>query len=179
MRNVLFILCFTALSCTKKDSFFVPIHANSYAWAMNSSKTYIYANAAGDSISTASFSETLLKESELFLGGFPNGTTGEKYTQIVEVDTLFDYTTVLLTEFRENERRDFVVIRALNFEFPGVAEPTYKVLGSYSDTLTINGESYPNVYSQTTSIQNTSLFVNVEDGLVGFTLERDTFNLVN
>lgn len=146
---------------------------------MNSSKTYIYSNAAGDSISTTSFSETLLKESELFLDGFPNGATGEKYTQVVEVDTLFDYTTVLLAEFRESERSDFVAISALNFEFPGVAEPTYEVLGSYADTLMINGVNYPNVFSQTSSSENTSLFINVEDGLIGFTLEKDTFNLVN
>ena len=148
---------------------------------MDNSKTYIYSNAAGDSISTTSISETLSNEREVQLYSFPQGTVGEKFTQIVKVDTLFDYTTVLISEFSNYVRSDVVIIVALGFTMYGGAEPDYSIgiMGTFTDSLNLNGITYTSVYSQTTTSQNTSLFVNVENGLVGFTIEKDTFNLVN
>jgi hypothetical protein len=142
-------------------------------------KTHIYSNTAGDSIQTTSVSGTLNKESEVFLDGYPQGTTGEKYTQVVTVDTVFDYTTVLISEFLNGTRNDIVFIDGMGLDFFGRAEPEYSVNGSFKDTLSINGINYIDVFRRTTADENTSLFVNLSEGLVAFTIEKDTFNLVN
>ena len=179
MRIAFYILAIASLvSCTKEDSFFVPIHANSFAWAMEN-KTHIYSNTTGDSVSTTSISETKYNENEVSLEGLPNGSYGEKYTQVLEVDSLFEYTTVLLTEFTNGNRNDVVIIDALGFNIYGRAEPDFSLIGTFADSLILNGMTYNDVYHQTDVSQNTSLFVNVENGLIGFTIEQDTFNLVN
>jgi len=62
----------------------------------------------------------------------------------------------------------------------GFAYPTFSIAdANYMDTLRINGIAYLDVYQKMSSDQNTGIYINVNDGLVAFIAEQDTFNLVN
>jgi hypothetical protein len=147
---------------------------------MRSSKTsFIYSNSKGDSLIAPKASESTVQTNEVVLDGIPGDATGEKYTQTVSIDTAFDYTTTLISEFNSGNRNDVVIIDALNIELLGNAEPNYILNGTFIDSLNLNGILYTNVFRQLSSNQENGLFVNIEDGLVAFILEKDTFNLVN
>ena len=182
MRIALIIVAFSSLlACTKEDSFFVPIHASSRAWLMEN-KTHIYSNSVGDSLSTGSISEVRNVSSEGYSEflGYPEGTTGESFIQTIIVDTLFEYTTSILSDFENQIRNDKVWIEGLNVSMRGFAYPTFSIAdANYMDTLRINGIAYLDVYQKMSSDQNTGIYINVNDGLVAFIAEQDTFNLVN
>ena len=179
MRNYILVLIISSLfACNKTDSYHVPLHASSYAWLMDSSETFVYTNTAKDSLIVSSITESKGATSEVILGNLPDEATGETYSQIVKVDTLFDYTTNLLAEVLDGKRNDQVFISGLNLDLPGNAEPNYALIGDFTDTLIINGRAFVGVYSKTSTDLSTSIFVNLDQGLVGFTTENDTFNLV-
>lgn len=182
MRIALIIVAFSSLlACTKEDNFFVPIHASSYAWAMGN-KTHIYSNSAGDSLSTGSISEVRNVISEGYSEnlGYPEGTAGQNYKQTVTIDTLFDYTTSLLSNFQNQERDDELLIDGLEVSMRGFAYPSFLINdGNSMDTLKVNGFAYPDVYHKMNADQSNGIYVNVYDGLVAFIIEKDTFNLVN
>lgn len=185
MRIVLFIIAFSSLlACTKEDSFFVPIHASSYAWAMENTenKTHIYSNSVGDSLRTGSISEVtnVISEGYSSSPGYPEGTSGQSFRQTIAVDTIFEYSTSILSSFFNQIRDDQLWINGLGVSMRGFAYPAFSIAdANYMDTLRINGFAYPDVYHKMSSNQNTGIYVNVYDGLVAFIIEKDTFNLVN
>ena len=144
------------------------------------SNTYYYSNSNGDSLVTGSISETQSTYNEgVMFPDQPEGTVAELYTQTVEIDTLFDYETILRANFTDGNRIDEASITGLGLSLEGEAEPNYGFPEDFSDTLIINGETYTNVYSKLSVDQSSGLFVNVEKGLVAFITEKDTFNLLN
>lgn len=167
------------LACTKEDSFVIPLHGNSYAWLMSNS-THIYSNSKGDSLISGTITEvkSTFKEGLMF-EEFPAGTVAERYVQTINIDTIFEYETNLLTDFMEGSRQDKVFIDGLGINLFGEAEPNFALSADYSDTLFINGIGYIGVYSKISNTGSEGLFVNLNDGLVAFITERDTFNLVN
>ena len=142
-------------------------------------KTHYYSNSVGDTITTLNITETQSEESEGIGMDLPQGTSGERYVQVVEVDTLFNYTTNLLAEVYDGERKDNAFIDGNTINLIGGAEPDYFMLADYTDTITINNITYTDVYSQLNASQSNGIFVNVNKGLVAFIFEKDTFNLVN
>ncbi len=165
-------------ACTKEDSIHIPLHTSSYSWLMEN-KIHYYANSSGGTLNTLSITETQTQESEGISMNLPEGTTGERYLQTIKIDTLFEYSTTLIASMNNGVRRDHAFIYGNTMELAGEAEPDYFMLAKYTDTISINGMSYIDVYSHINASGTHGIIVNVNNGLAAFIFETDTFNLVN
>jgi len=175
------ILIFAA--CKKEESAKIPLHDRSFAWLMT--LPLGYANNSGDTLFTSNYAEVSEYISESVIPNqFPNYTQTERYTQTIQIDSFLNYQTILIAEINQDmTRNDLVSIQFSRtgqsfLQMFGNAEPFYTLIAPYRDSVVLNGVVYENIYSQSNG-QQLEMFVNFEDGLVGFTLDTDTFNIVN
>ena len=183
MRILLYIATFLFFAgCKKQNSVKLPLHDNSFAWLM--SLPLGYANNSGDTLFTRNYEEVSEYISENFVPNqFPSYAQTQRFKQTFQIDTFLSYQTILIAEINQDmTRNDLVSIQFSNtgqsfLQMFGNAEPSYSMIAPYRDSIVLNGIVYENIYSQSNA-QQLEMFVNLSSGLVGFTLDTDTFNIV-
>ena len=176
------------ISCEKQGSVYIPLHTNSFSWAMNA-LPYTYINKSGDTLMAEekTINSSYTNQSGDLMSTEDHAIYYEVYEHTLKIDTFLTYNTTLIAELLDGQRQDYldISLKKTGSEVAlliGTAESMNSFPASnsvYYDSLSINNVLFREIYTTSNTDQSLSMFINQSSGLAGFALNKDTFNIVN